>query len=60
MIHLADTVTKVADKARGDVLVCGSHGGLYPGYLAAKAGVKAVILCRRWQGRRRHRLITLS
>ena len=44
MIHLADTVTKVADKARGDVLVCGSHGGLYPGYLAAKAGVKAVIL----------------
>lgn len=40
MIHLADTVTKVADKARGDVLVCGSHGSLY---LAAKAGVKAVI-----------------
>lgn len=43
MIHLADTVTKVADKARGGVLVCGSHGGLYPGYLAAKAGVKAAI-----------------
>lgn len=43
MIHLADTVTKVADKARGGVLVCGSHGGLYPGYLAAKAGVSAVI-----------------
>jgi hypothetical protein len=43
LIHLADTVTKVADKARGGVLVCGSHGGLYPGYLAAKAGVKAAI-----------------
>jgi hypothetical protein len=43
MIHLADTVTKVADKARGGVLVCGSHGGVYPGYLAAKAGLKAVI-----------------
>lgn len=43
MIFLADTVTKVADKARGAVLVCGSHGGLYPGYLAAKAGVRAVI-----------------
>lgn len=43
MIHLADTVTKVADKARGGVLVCGSHGGVYPGYLAAKAGVKAAI-----------------
>lgn len=43
MIHLADTVTKITHKAKGSVLVCGSHGGLYPGYLAAKAGVKAAI-----------------
>ncbi|MDS1135161.1 hypothetical protein [Nitratireductor indicus] len=44
MIHLADTVTKVGDKARGMVLVCGSHGGAYPGYLAGKTGARAVIL----------------
>ncbi|OCW58381.1 hypothetical protein [Hoeflea olei] len=44
MIHFADTVTKIGAEAEAQVLVCGSHGGLYPGYLAAKAGVKAVIL----------------
>ncbi|KGF67899.1 hypothetical protein LL06_19670 [Hoeflea sp. BAL378] len=44
MIHLANTVTKTGAESLGQVLVCGSHGGLYPGYLAAKARVKAVIL----------------
>lgn len=41
---LAPTATKIPDAARGRVLVCGSHGGVYAGYLAARAGVRAVIL----------------
>ncbi len=39
-----DTVTSLNSSHRGKVLIGGSHGGLYAGYLAAKAGVKAVIL----------------
>ncbi|MEX2518521.1 MAG: PQQ-binding-like beta-propeller repeat protein [Paracoccaceae bacterium] len=41
----ADTATKLPDAAAGSVVVCGSHAGLYVGYLMAKAGVRAVILC---------------
>ncbi len=41
---LAPTATKVPERAHGRVLVCGSHGGVYAGYLAARAGVRAVIL----------------
>ena len=44
MIVLAGTITKLPAEARGAVVVCGSHGGRYPGYLAATAGVRAVIL----------------
>ena len=44
MILLAGTITKLPPEAAGAVVVCGSHGGRYPGYLAAKAGVRAVIL----------------
>ncbi|HEX8168686.1 MAG TPA: hypothetical protein VF601_23235 [Beijerinckiaceae bacterium] len=40
----ADTITKLPPDASGAVVVSGSHGGRYPGYLAAKAGVRAVIL----------------
>lgn len=40
----ADSVTKLGSQVVGQVLVCGSHGGVYAGYLAAKAGVRAVIL----------------
>ncbi|MEQ9639271.1 MAG: hypothetical protein RIM84_04535 [Alphaproteobacteria bacterium] len=43
-ILLADTVTKLGPEHAGCVLVGGSHGGRYAGYLAAKAGVRAVIL----------------
>jgi hypothetical protein len=43
-IVLAPTATKIPQAARGRVLVCGSHGGAYAGYLAARAGVRAVIL----------------
>jgi hypothetical protein len=42
-ILAADTITKLPD-ASGQVVVSGSHGGRYPGYLAAKAGLRAVIL----------------
>lgn len=43
-IVLAPTATKIPATARGRVLVCGSHGGAYAGYLAARAGVRAVVL----------------
>ena len=41
---LAPTATKIPETARGQVLVCGSHAGAYAGYLAVRAGVRAVIL----------------
>ncbi len=40
----ADTITRLPPGCAGAVLVAGSHGGRYPGYLAAQAGVRAVIL----------------
>ncbi len=43
-IVTAASVTKLGPEYVGQVLVCGSHGGVYAGYLAAKAGVRAVIL----------------
>ena len=43
-IVLAPTATKIPPTAQGRVLLCGSHGGAYPGYLAARAGVRAVVL----------------
>ncbi len=39
-----DSATKLDDSARGAVVVCGSHGGMYPAWLAAAAGVRAVVL----------------
>ncbi len=44
-VVVADTITKLPDGARGGVVVSGSHGGRYPGYMAAAGGVRAVILC---------------
>ncbi len=41
---LADTITKLPPMAAGAVVVAASHGGRYPGHLAARAGVCAVIL----------------
>jgi hypothetical protein len=38
------SVTKLDARHRDAVLVAGSHGGVIAGYLAAKAGVRAVIL----------------
>lgn len=43
-VLLAPTTTKLPDAAPGAVIVSGSHGGRYPGYAVASAGVRAVIL----------------
>jgi hypothetical protein len=40
---LLSSITDADDTHRGCVVVSGSHGGLYPGYLAARAGLAAVI-----------------
>jgi hypothetical protein len=43
-IRVADSITKLAPEDRGAVLIAASHGGLYPGYLAAAGGVRGVVL----------------
>jgi hypothetical protein len=40
----ADSVTRLDASHRGNVLIGGSHGGVIAGYLAATAGVRAVVL----------------
>ncbi|MDP6351338.1 MAG: hypothetical protein QF926_15540 [Alphaproteobacteria bacterium] len=50
-IVTVDTVTKLDEGHRGKVLIGGSHGGVYAGYLAARAGVRAVILNNAGVGR---------
>ena len=42
-IQLADSITKLGPQFRGALLVAGSHGGRYCGYLAALAGLRGVI-----------------
>jgi hypothetical protein len=42
-IATADSITRIADEARGAVVVNASHGGVYAAYLAAKLGVAAAI-----------------
>jgi hypothetical protein len=43
-ILTCDTATKFDPSHRDAIVVCGSHGGVYPGYLAAKARLRAVLL----------------
>jgi len=43
-VTVVDSVTQLGPDARGRVAVCGSHGGMYAAWLAAKAGVAAVAL----------------
>ena len=38
-----DSITQLPGDARGAVVVCGSHGGMYPAWLAAGAGVAGAI-----------------
>jgi hypothetical protein len=42
---LSPTVTTLGSEALGAVVICGSHGGLYPAALAAKFGIRAIIFC---------------
>ena len=39
-----DSATQLDASARGAVVVCGSHGALYAAWLAANAGVRAIVL----------------
>ena len=43
-LRVMDSATQLDAAARGAVVVCGSHGALYAAWLAANAGVRAVIL----------------
>ena len=42
-VQIADSITKLGPQFRGTVLIAGSHGGSYCGYLAALAGLRGVI-----------------
>lgn len=42
---ILDSVTKLGPDAAGRVAVCASHGGIYAAWCAARAGVRAVVLC---------------
>lgn len=44
MILLAPTITKIPANSDDAVVVSASHGGAYPGYLAATSGIRAIIL----------------
>src|SRR6188508_3026752 len=50
---ILDSVTVFPPDARGRAAIAASHGGVYAAYCAAKAGVKAVILCDAGVGRER-------
>src|ERR1700674_4446754 len=43
-VRIVDSVTQLDASARGVVAVCGSHGGLYAAWLAARAGARSVVL----------------
>lgn len=42
-ILVVDSATRLGHDAAGAIVVCGSHGGLYPAWLAAHAGVRGAI-----------------
>lgn len=48
-----DSVTTFDAAMRGKAAIAASHGGVYAAYLAASAGLKAVILCDAGVGRER-------
>ena len=43
-VIVVDSITKLGPEHRGSVIVAGSHGGLYCGWLASTAAVRAVML----------------
>ena len=42
-VLLADSASRLGPAARGAVVVCGSHGALFPAWLAARAHVRAIV-----------------
>jgi hypothetical protein len=50
---VTDSVTMLGADTRGRAVIAASHAGIYAAYLAAKAGVKAVILSDAGVGRER-------
>lgn len=59
-VVVVDSVTILDERHRGTVLVGGSHGGVIAGYLAAKAGVRAVILSDAGVGKDRAGIASLA
>jgi hypothetical protein len=45
VINVHNSITKLGPADAGAVVIAASHGGRYSGYCAAKAAVRAVILC---------------
>ena len=43
-VRVLDSATQLDATAQGKVVVCGSHGALYPAWLVANARVRGVIL----------------
>lgn len=43
-VRVTDTITKLTPEDRGLVIVAASHGGVYPGYVAAAGNCRGVIL----------------
>ena len=43
LIYTVPSITKLHENIEGLVLVSGSHGGVYPAYLAAKSGIRGVV-----------------
>ena len=42
-VIISNSITRLPSDPKGKVFVTGSHGGVYPGYLAAKLGVRAAV-----------------
>lgn len=42
-VLVLDSASRLDGSARGRVVVCGSHGGLFPAWVAARAGVRGLI-----------------
>src|SRR3954462_13099606 len=43
-VLVVDSASQLGAAAKNAVVVCGSHGGMYPAWLAAHAGVRAIVL----------------
>ena len=48
---VVDSITRLPADARGAVVACGSHGGVFPAWVAASAGVAGVIFNDAGMGR---------